>query len=542
MPTSQLRAQVETIIAAHEAKDKAKSNIDHQYGIVIYTDGGGDNNTQGPCGAGAHGYLFDYAVGKVVSYLPTGQVATDGGYYDTSTIDRKPAGDDLTETNYKAKHSVADGSATFKTKSRQLKRVQPVAYFDMTKYLPRPSTSNRAELDGLTMALQATIELKGLITSAHYRLDSKYTLNGMAQFIVQWKDNSWRGSSSDLKNVDMWKRISELREELMAEVSNGLSLSVEHVAGHSDWYGNITADKLTHKARVADALHEGSFRVESATTYFKAGYTPNKFLTMPRWYYCTNDHRKVGDKTIHYIGRHGKEDLDVAWGSRMPEQSYAVVITDEDPVLAKLREHYEDHAKGFKEDLIYYTYVDNVFNAKTYDDLAENGLLYTKMSKGKCISSDKSTLFVNANPVNTAFVAFDHFKAIERKLMDYLADKLPGNHAVTDITEYLYGTKKVKDAEVKIALPDVDASLVIPAKHRMKTDEEFQTHDVILTRGLDIPRRSLFLSILDDNPKVHLLTWHESRTKFRYATIIQTDKGDVGIWVGLFSNQRIKAS
>lgn len=542
MSLSTLRTQVERIIADHEAKDKAKSEINHSYGIVIYTDGGGDNNTQGPCGAGAHGYLFDYAVGKVVSFLPTAQVPTNAGYYDTSLIDRKPKGDDVTETEYTNTLQFADGSAKFKKKQVKLVRVQPIAYFDMAKYLPRPSTSNRAELDGLIMALQATVALKGLITSAHYRLDSTYTINGMSQFIDGWKKNNWRGTGSELKNVDMWKSVSVLRDEIMIEVTNGLTVSIEHVKGHTEWYGNIAADKLTHKARVADTLTEANFRVEAAPTYFKAANTPNKFLTMPRWYYCTNDHQVINGKSVYYIGRHGKEELDVAVGSRMNEQSYAVVLTDDDPVLAKLREHYEEVAKGYKEDLIYFTYVDNVFNSKTYDDLAENHLLYTRLTKKKCTSSDKTTLFVNANPVNTAYVAFDHFKAIERKLFDYLEDKLPGNHAITDITDFIYGTKKVKDKDVLITLPDEDASLVIPAKHRMKSDEEYQTHKVILTRGLDIPRRSLFLGIVDDNPKVYLLTWHESRTKFRFATIVRTDKGDVGIWVGLFSDQKIKVS
>ena len=89
MSISTFRDEVEKLIAAHEAKDKAGTDVKHEYGLVIYTDGGGDNNTQGPCGAGMHGYLFDAAIGKVISYLPSGQIATDYGYYDTTTVARK---------------------------------------------------------------------------------------------------------------------------------------------------------------------------------------------------------------------------------------------------------------------------------------------------------------------------------------------------------------------------------------------------------------------------------------------------------------------
>lgn len=544
MSISTFRDEVEKLIAAHEAKDKAGTDVKHEYGLVIYTDGGGDNNTQGPCGAGMHGYLFDAAIGKVISYLPSGQIATDYGYYDTTTVARKSDDEnDLGATGCSSSIQIAGEKDAFGKKTVKLRRVQPIGYIDGTAYLGRPSTSNQAELKGVLIGLECTSSVVDLIKTVHFRLDSKYTISGVAQYLEQWKKNGWRTTTGEVKNPALWKAIDAAKEDLIIAVRNGdLQFSIEHVSGHAGFYGNEAADVLTHKGRVADVLVEPRVEVHSASTYFKASYSPNKFLHMPRWYYCTNDHQVIDGKTLHYIGRHGKEELDVAWGSRMSEQCCAVVLTDPDPVLEKLRLHYEEIGKGYKEDQIFLTHVDNVFKSTLYDDLMNNDLLYTKRSGKRRVATDKSTIFAHANPVNSAFVAFDNFKQIERKLMDFIHDRLPGNHALTDITDQIYATKVVKDKETRITLPDTDASLVVAARHRMKSDEEYQTHKVILTRGLDLPRRSMFLGIVDDDPKVYLLTWHESRAKIRYATIVKTNKGDIGIWLDLYSNQSIRGA
>lgn len=542
--SSEFRSEVEKIIAEHEANDKKSSDVEHSYGLVIYTDGGGDNNTQGPCGAGVHAYLFDNAIGKVISYLPSGQVATDFGYYDTSKVARKSDdADNPSATGQCTSVYIAGDKDKFGSKTFKLRRVQPIGYIDGVAYLARPSTSNQAELKGVLVGLECASSVMDLIKSVHFRLDSKYTITGFAQYIEQWKNNGWKSTTGEVKNISLWKAIDTVREGLVEAARNGeLRLTIEHVSGHAGVYGNEAADVLTHKARIADTLSEPLVSVHPAETYFKASYTPNKFLHMPRWYYCTNDHQVIDGKVIHYIGRHGKEELDVAYGTRMSEQCCAVVITDPDPVLEKLRQHYEEIGGKYKEDQIFFTHVDNVFKSTLYDDLMNNGLLYTKRAGKKLVATDKSTIYAHATPVNSAYVAFDNFKKIEGKLMDFIHDRLPGNHAITDITNLIYSTKLVKDKEVRTTLPDGDASLVVDAQHRMKSDEEYKTHKVILTRGLDLPRRSLFLGIVDDDPKVYLLTWHVSRAEIRYATIIKTNKGDIGIWLDLYSNQSIRGA
>lgn len=542
--TQQSHERTSAIIADYKAKKKDAD--ESRFGLVIYTDGGCDQHEtgdHGPAGGGVHGYLFDYHVGKTISYQPNGYTLTSGGYYDSSTISRKNDGDDadadLGKTGFKVKcfPLIPNNQGSQEKKAQEVYRIQPVAYFDMVSYLARPTTNNRAELDAMIMAMEFALGFIDEIESIHFRVDSKYVLDGIIHYIEAWKSFDWRGRTSDIKNIDMWKKIYDLRQKLLQYVADGkLKMSFEHVAAHTDYYGNKKADELTHKGRIADNLTAPALHIAPASNYFKAAYTPNKLLAMARWYYMTGDDQVIDGKHVYYIGRHGKEEMDVAYGSRTQELCSAVVITDDDPVLKTLREFYEEQAKSYKEDLVYFTYVDQVFNSNNYDELHDHGLTYADAGN-KRISMLGSTLAVRASPVNTAFVAFEQFKLLERKLLEFKEGRLNSKHVLTDITDYIYGYKVGKKNEkIRITLPDDEPALSIKAKHRFNLSDEIEEHAVVLTRGLDMPRRNVFLGIMEDEPEVYLLTWHESRVSFRYVTLIKTAKGDYGIWCGAYSN------
>lgn len=540
------QAHERTMAIISEYKAKKKDSDKSRFGLAIYTDGGCDQNEigdHGPAGGGVHGYLFDYNVGKTISYQPNGYTLTSGGYYESSVITRKNE-EENGELNpghtghiVKCFPLVPNNNANQDKKPNELFRIQPVAYFDMISYLARPTTNNRAELDAMIMAMEFAIGIVDNIESIHFRVDSKYVLDGVIHYIEAWKSFDWRGRTSDIKNIDMWKKIYTLRQKLLTYVDAGkLKMTFEHVAAHTDYYGNIEADKLTKKGRLADSLSEPALFIAPASNYFKATYTPNKMLAMARWYYMTGDDKEIDGKHIYYIGRHGTEETDVSYGARGQELCYAVALTDDDPVLKTLREHYEEEAKSYKEDLVYFTYVDQVFSSSNYDELHDHKLTYANITP-KRISILGSTLAVRANPVNSAFVAFEQFKLLERKLFEFKEGRLNGKHELTNITDYIYGYKVgKKDEKIRITLPDDEPALSVKAKHRFNQDDDIEEHAVVITRGLDMPRRNVFLGIMEDEPEVYLLTWHESRVSFRYVTLIKTAKGDYGIWCGAYSN------
>ncbi|HSR70433.1 MAG TPA: ribonuclease HI [Acidobacteriota bacterium] len=100
-----------------------------------------------------------------------------------------------------------------------------------------PSTTNNQ------MELQAVIEgLKRLRRKArvHVVSDSSYVLQGITEWIHNWKRNGWRRKSGSgykpVKNADYWKELDQA-------VSRH-DVSFEHVRGHSGHPENERCDEL----------------------------------------------------------------------------------------------------------------------------------------------------------------------------------------------------------------------------------------------------------------------------------------------------------
>ena len=93
------------------------------------------------------------------------------------------------------------------------------------------------------MELRAAIEgLKILKEPCEVNLttDSKYVMDGITQWIQNWKKNNWKTSAKkEVKNKELWQRLDQL-------------IAYHHVQwhwvkGHSGDSGNETADLLANK-------------------------------------------------------------------------------------------------------------------------------------------------------------------------------------------------------------------------------------------------------------------------------------------------------
>ncbi len=72
----------------------------------------------------------------------------------------------------------------------------------------KETTNNRMELTAVINALSA---LKTECNVSLYT-DSKYVMNGINEWLPNWKKNGWKTSNkkSSVKNVDLWQRLDEL--------------------------------------------------------------------------------------------------------------------------------------------------------------------------------------------------------------------------------------------------------------------------------------------------------------------------------------------
>ena len=99
------------------------------------------------------------------------------------------------------------------------------------------TTNNRMELTAVIKAL----ELFEKSVEIEIYTDSKYVMQGITEWIKNWKNNQWKTSQKkDVKNKDLWVLLDQASEKHI--------IKWNWVKGHSGDYGNETADKLATQA------------------------------------------------------------------------------------------------------------------------------------------------------------------------------------------------------------------------------------------------------------------------------------------------------
>jgi len=105
------------------------------------------------------------------------------------------------------------------------------------------TTNNRMELTAVIESLKA---LKVPCVISLYT-DSKYVMDGVNQWLPNWKKNNWRTSNkkSEVKNIDLWQQLDELlpKHEILWN----------WVKGHNGHPENERVDKLARDQAIAFA-------------------------------------------------------------------------------------------------------------------------------------------------------------------------------------------------------------------------------------------------------------------------------------------------
>ena len=98
------------------------------------------------------------------------------------------------------------------------------------------TTNNKMELTAAIMALKEIKEPCEIILYT----DSKYVLQGIEEWIYNWKKRGWRGANKKpVKNIELWKELDQLRDEH--------TIKWNWVKGHSGDPGNEAADMLANR-------------------------------------------------------------------------------------------------------------------------------------------------------------------------------------------------------------------------------------------------------------------------------------------------------
>ena len=98
------------------------------------------------------------------------------------------------------------------------------------------TTNNQMEL---TAAIEGLSTLKEPCNVKLFT-DSKYVMDGITQWIQNWKKNNWKTSAKkDVKNKELWKQLDYLMVYHQVQF--------HWVKGHSGDLGNETADFLANR-------------------------------------------------------------------------------------------------------------------------------------------------------------------------------------------------------------------------------------------------------------------------------------------------------
>ncbi|MFT4608952.1 MAG: ribonuclease HI [Urechidicola sp.] len=99
------------------------------------------------------------------------------------------------------------------------------------------TTNNRMEL----MAVIEGLRSLSRGCAVELNTDSKYVLQGINDWIVNWKKNGWKtAAKKPVKNVDLWQQLDEQ--------TTRHDISWHWVKGHSGVPGNEAADQLANDA------------------------------------------------------------------------------------------------------------------------------------------------------------------------------------------------------------------------------------------------------------------------------------------------------
>lgn len=543
--TAELLIPVDLIEAQQKKHEKAKLDIPLEYGVVIYTDGGATqintiNGKTFTAGYGIHGFVYANTPTKVGAGV-NGYTVSNYGYILNGRID--------SGVDYCSLYQLDDRG------KKTPQQVQPVAYIEGLGGL-FDSTNNVAEATAFLKSLDLIerVHQQLAITSVHFRLDSKYIID---QVLNRFNiiNNQWRTSQNrEIANKELWVEIFARLEELSILP---ITWTIEWVKGHSDFFGNIQADKLATAGQTA-AKNGHSF--DSVTVGPAQGYWSTRgaidfddnpalyMLVDTKWYYDPQMiHEKRSDDLIPiFMGNHedasrvGQPDSDMTIGLALMKRVPKTFEVLTDIALSLDRVNH-----GFETNGMFFGLMNNILKPEFATSVEKYGnrFLVTKSQNKQIFTSDNKEILTRLDPAFIAYKQLDKFKGLHTILDRVVDNRLLETDCLCDITSDVYDVNiDKKGKEVWKCKLTNDPFFKVDIKgRRFNTDNVYEecSFDATLTYGITAPRRRVFSGIKDHRPKVFVLTTFEAYAGFRYFLIIQLPTGEYGIWTNWESNLRI---
>lgn len=488
-------------------------------GAVFYCDGGFRSNAFGEAaGWGVHGYYYDFEERKAGYGLKSCE-PTDYGYMGPAIA--------LKDEKGKALRVSRTG------KLEEAVRVRILTYVDAYGNVLVDGTNNIGELFALVHALHIANESPVTLKRVQFVLDSEYVLTGTLSYLAKWIKKDWKKADGQpVANISYWEAVARLVAELEAK---GVILSWDWVKGHSADIGNKAADILATKGVKAgyNDTHLSSLKLSPVSKYWSETSNAPSIAKEPRFYIRLGEATSSMSGYVYHFGNQGSKDEFL--GAPSADKMYCVIRTDE-PFTAHESLKEFQKLRG-KDSLARIAEVRNdlMCRSSVYNDIDENGHLHLcAAGKGDVYSPEDELLTEVQWPAALTGGVDSRLEWLEHLLEAQVENRLEKENyfCLTDITDLVYSRTTDKKGKT---------SLKLNKEHRLipivKAPSPSGVIDVkpVLIYGRDLPRHQVLNGIVDENPRLLVLTWPDSSASIRYATFLHTDKAD-GIWCAVYAN------
>lgn len=271
------------------------------------------------------------------------------------------------------------------------------------------------------------------------------------------------------------------------------------------------------------------------------------------------------NKHLFYIGNPGHQIDNIYIGKQISDAQIGIVyLEDTDPIIEMvediqnqwLEQHYQ------YGNLMYCLQLDQISDTKTYQLLNKYGKAYISRPKGipnletvdgKSVTYVHDPVYLAARNINTLTElnnVFHSFREQNQRIIVH--DITEAFYETTDLTVYedLQGNQQVQTKVGKSLKKTHGTNFkFIELEFPFGADEynpKAVNRKIILTCGVDIPRRNQLKSFEIEFPSVKLITWHYSGCIYHYAFIVSLHEKQAdgklrlknyGIWRGAHASQ-----
>ena len=450
--------------------------------LVMYTDGSARPNP-GTTGFGVHALITDPDAKK--KQILSKYVVTEKGYMPKQML-----------------------------KTSKLEETGIDKVIDLYGYVKDSTTSNTAELDALTNALDLYVTLKDKyfadVEKIYLKLDSKYSIGYFNKVLNNEEINA---------NKEYIIKIKKLLNEIKIPIE---TIKVE---GHSGNLGNDRADLLSNIGRIKNLRDEieKTVIVKTRDEYWD-NYKEREPFFRTKLIFNFGKLPNLDSKKLSFIYLSNYSD-ETELGKKGDDIIYQIYYgVNEDQGLMSIMEFLDMYFNLIR--VPYVLNLDNLYNKQVYKNIELYGKDYiveNMVGLYKILTVDNVTIAKQVYPPGLSFIVENNFKNMETLFKKYLEgpDKLDKNVHVKDITNMIYEKDKKGKTKIKKEYTNdkpvisVDIKDIVPdMKYKLKLRFKF-----------DLPTRNILKKIEGYEPKIDLVI-EEYPDFITYRTITKYRKDD----------------